>query len=65
MKVGVHLFELYLHQVLTDLDEFWCMHKQDTAKPVPVYPQVWHGVLLMRAPELIQIGLNLVEIELK
>jgi len=29
-KISVHLFELYLHQISTDLDEFWCTRKQNT-----------------------------------
>jgi len=66
MKIGAHLFELYLHQRLTNLDKFWCTRKQNTM-PNPylcktVYPQVWHGVLLTCAPEFIQIGQKLVEI---
>src|SRR5712671_3431679 len=30
MKIGAHLFELYLHQISTKLDEFWCTCKQNT-----------------------------------
>jgi len=34
----VHLFGLYLHQISTDLDEFWCTRKQNTM------PNLWvHG----------------------
>src|SRR5712672_2784864 len=29
-KIGAHLFELYLHQISTNLDEFWCTRKQNT-----------------------------------
>src|SRR5712671_6492892 len=37
IKTGAHLFELYLHQISTDLDEIWCMRKQNTVpKPKPM-----------------------------
>src|SRR5882757_7641301 len=37
MKTGAHLFELYLHQISTDLDEIWCTRKQNTVpKPKPM-----------------------------